>query len=77
MDSGLASGAFDSREVAAGSPASFWFAAAPAEIGKPSKSTGQLFEKISYRIGVCALSAQKEDGDDQQANASGTNEAIN
>jgi len=35
-----------------------------------------FFEKISYRIGVCALSAQKEDGD-QQANASGTNEAIN
>jgi hypothetical protein len=37
----------------------------------------KFFEKISYRIGVCALSAQKEEGDDQQANASGTNQAIN
>jgi hypothetical protein len=37
----------------------------------------KFFEKISYRIGVSALSAQKEEGDDQQANASGTNQAIN
>jgi hypothetical protein len=36
-----------------------------------------FFEKISYRIGVCALSTQKKEGYDQQANASGTNEAIN
>ena len=36
-----------------------------------------FLEKVSYRIGVCPVSAQKEQRGNQQGNAERTNEAIN
>ena len=35
-----------------------------------------FLEKVSYRIGVCALSAQKEKRDDEQGNPGRPNEVI-
>jgi hypothetical protein len=37
----------------------------------------KVLEKVSYRIGVCQPSAQKEERHNRQGNPARTNEAIN
>jgi hypothetical protein len=34
-----------------------------------------FFEKVAYRIGVCSVSAQKQERDGEQANPAGRDEA--
>jgi hypothetical protein len=36
-----------------------------------------FLEKVPYRIGICPLSAQKQQRGNQQTNAARTNKAIN
>jgi hypothetical protein len=36
-----------------------------------------FLEKVSYRIGVCPMSAQRQQRSNQQGNAARRNEAIN
>jgi len=37
----------------------------------------KFLEKVSYRIGICPLSAQKQQRGNEQTNAARTNKAIN